>query len=74
MRHHAKPLGLLCSIVLALAVFAAPVQAHASWWVANNAGWWLQDDASSYPAKQWRNVNGNWYWFDGNGYMAIGWR
>lgn len=51
-----------------LAVF--PVTAHAEW-KADNTGWWYSE-GKSY-ATSWRNINGQWYYFDSNGYMKTGW-
>lgn len=37
-------------------------------WKQDNAGWWYKE-GTSY-AKGWRMINGNWYYFNNNGYMA----
>ena len=41
-------------------------------WKCNSKGWWY-DDTSGWTAKnQWQKINGNWYFFDANGYMVTG--
>ena len=60
------------AVALAVMTLAQPVSAAN--WVHNNVGWWWQEDNGSYPANQWKAINGKWYWFDSNGYMATGWR
>lgn len=39
---------------------------------ADNRWWWRNADGS-YPTSQWKEVNGQWYYFDAEGYMATGW-
>ncbi|MCI5770733.1 MAG: hypothetical protein MR035_09355 [Dorea longicatena] len=60
------------AVTLAVMTLAQPVSAAN--WVHNNTGWWWREDNGSYPANQWKAINGTWYWFDSNGYMATGWR
>lgn len=60
------------AVTLAVMTLAQPVSAAN--WVHNNTGWWWREDNGSYPANQWKAINGKWYWFDSNGYMATGWR
>ena len=40
---------------------------------ADNVRWWYQNADGSYPASQWKEINGKWYYFDAEGYMATGW-
>ena len=40
---------------------------------ADNVRWWYQNADGSYPASQWKDINGKWYYFDAEGYMATGW-
>ena len=60
------------AVAVAVTTLAQPV--FAANWVHNNTGWWWREDNGSYPANQWKAINGKWYWFDSNGYMATGWR
>ena len=32
-----------------------------------------QNADGSYPASQWKEIDGRWYYFDAQGYMATGW-
>ena len=58
--------SLVVSSVLAL----NPIGASASW-KQNNIGWWYIEGSSW--ATGWRYINGEWYYFDNNGYMKTGW-
>lgn len=40
---------------------------------ADGIRWWWQNADGSYPASQWKDVSGKWYYFDAEGYMATGW-
>lgn len=37
-------------------------------WKHNSVGWWYEDNGW-YPKNQWLEINGNWYYFNANGYM-----
>ncbi|KXB58192.1 hypothetical protein HMPREF1871_00580, partial [Gemelliphila asaccharolytica] len=32
-------------------------------WIKNSVGWWYQNSDGSYPANEWGQINGEWYWF-----------
>lgn len=40
-------------------------------WRKNSIGWWYTQGNSW--ATGWKLINGNWYYFDSNGYMQTGW-
>ena len=40
---------------------------------ADHVRWWWQNTDGTYPASQWKEINGQWYYFDADGYMATGW-
>lgn len=40
------------------------------YWKSNASGWWVEDTAGWYPISQWQKINGEWYYFDSEGYMA----
>lgn len=45
-----------------------------SWQMAaDGVRWWWRNADGSYPVSDWKSVNGQWYYFDGEGYMATGW-
>ncbi len=44
--------------------------AFAGTWQRDGRGWWWQEDDGAYPVSAWRQIEGLWYYFDGNGYMA----
>jgi foldase protein PrsA len=43
-----------------------PIAASAEW-KQNNTGWWYTDESS--VATGWKMIEGNWYYFNSNGYM-----
>ena len=44
-------------------------------WLNNHIGWWytINEDDSQYINNTWYNINGEWYYFDKQGYMVTGW-
>lgn len=40
-------------------------------WKQDNTAWWYSEGNSC--AIGWRMVDGQWYYFDNNGYMKVGW-
>ena len=47
-------------------------------WINDANGWWYKEPNGAYPKSTWKQIdyNGikNWYYFDEQGYMAIGWK
>ncbi len=39
-------------------------------WKKNSTGWWVEDSAGWYPQNQWQKIDGVWYFFKPDGYMA----
>ena len=39
-------------------------------WKSNVTGWWIEDTSGWYPASQWQKIDGVWYYFKPDGYMA----
>ena len=39
-------------------------------WTSNATGWWFEDSSGWYPVSQWVKINGTWYYFKADGYMA----
>ena len=39
-------------------------------WKSNSKGWWFTDTSGWYPVNKWQKINGKWYYFEGDGYMA----
>jgi len=38
-------------------------------WKCNSVGWWYEDNGW-YPTSQWLKIDGYWYYFKADGYMA----
>ena len=41
-------------------------------WKSDGSGWWVQDTDNWYPADAWQKIDGVWYYFKPDGYMATG--
>ena len=39
-------------------------------WKSNATGWWIEDSAGWYPTNTWQKIDGTWYFFKPDGYMA----
>ena len=39
-------------------------------WKSDGKGWWVEDTSGWYPANSWQKIDGNWYYFGGDGYMV----
>ena len=39
-------------------------------WKSNSKGWWIEDSAGWYPTSTWQKIDGTWYYFKSDGYMA----
>ncbi len=63
--------GAFLAVSLAAGVLACPVSA-AGWHHSGN-GWQYHDEHSGYAHNCWRQIDGSWYRFDGQGNMQTGW-
>lgn len=62
---------ITASFVTSITLLAVvPVAAQAEW-RQDSSGWWYSK-GSSY-ATTWTKIDGQWYYFDSNGYMKTGW-
>ena len=39
-------------------------------WACNSEGWYYEDKSGWYPQNQWQKINGKWFFFKSDGYMA----
>ena len=39
-------------------------------WKKDKTGWWIVDNTGWYPKNSWQKIDGVWYYFKPNGYMA----
>lgn len=61
---------ILAGVLAMTLAAAAPCTAYAGYWQYDGTGWWYERDDGSNPAGQWEQIDGIWYYFYGNGYMA----
>ena len=40
-------------------------------WKKDSRGWWFSTGGKNYLKNCWKKINGNWYYFKSNGYIAI---
>ena len=63
-------------VMAASMVLGSAFTSMAASWQQNATGWWWQNDDGTWPANEWRWLDGNndgvaeCYYFDSNGYMA----
>ncbi|MDR3593567.1 hypothetical protein [Clostridium sp.] len=60
---------VIMSVFMLITIFS-PIGVSAEW-RENNQGWWYAKD-NSYSIG-WDMIDGNWYYFNYNGYMKTGW-
>ena len=72
-----KGMKRVAALVLAASmVLGSAFTSMAASWQQNATGWWWQNDDGTWPANEWRWLDGNndgvaeCYYFDSNGYMA----
>ena len=44
--------------------------ALAGQWKQDHKGWWYQYNKGWYPESKWQKIDGTWYYFHADGYMA----
>ncbi|EKQ51502.1 MULTISPECIES: right-handed parallel beta-helix repeat-containing protein [unclassified Clostridium] len=59
--------GITYSLITTSLLMINPIGANASW-KQNNIGWWYTNDNSWVTG--WNKINGKWYYFYSDGYMA----
>jgi hypothetical protein len=58
------------SLIVASILMLNPIGANAEWKHDSNGEWYTEGNSW---ATGWREINGDWYYFDSNGYMKTGW-
>lgn len=43
-------------------------------WMNTGGRWWYRNVDGSYPARTWKLIEEEWYYFDAAGYMVTGWQ
>ena len=49
--------------------YIVPPEEDESGWKHDDTGWWWSRKDGSYPTSKFEAINGNWFYFDDNGYM-----
>ena len=49
--------------------YIVPPEEDESGWKHDDTGWWLRRKDGSYPTAKFEAVDGNWFYFNDNGYM-----
>lgn len=52
---------------------AEPKQQNSGEWKLEGERWWFRNGDGSYTRENWQEINGERYYFDGEGYMRTGW-
>lgn len=42
--------------------------------MSSGGRWWYRNADGSYPKSTWKLINGSWYYFESDGWMATGWK
>ncbi|MEW9992065.1 hypothetical protein [Clostridium butyricum] len=58
---------ILCLLLTVLMITSTAIPASAAW-IQDNNGWWYTEGSSC--ATGWKLIDGNWYYFYSDGYMA----
>ncbi|MFR1831636.1 MAG: cellulase family glycosylhydrolase [Lachnospiraceae bacterium] len=61
---------LLLGILVAGMQLSVAFSAYAGQWEQDEYGWRYETDDGMYAQEGWRQINGKWYYFKSNGYMA----
>lgn len=62
---------LVTSLIIAVAIVSInPIGVSAAWKNDSN-GWWYSEGSNF--STGWKEIDGQWYYFDSNGYMKTGW-
>lgn len=56
-------------LMAAALVAAMTTTAWAAEWQEDESGWWYMEDDGTYPADEWRLIDGKYYCFGADGYM-----
>ena len=60
----------------ALAKFASDAASYektSGQWIETENGCWYQNPDGTWPASGWQQIDGNWYFFNAQGYRQTGW-
>ncbi len=72
MKHGKKMAALLAAVVLTLSFVTV---SYAGTWIYDgpeNWKWWYREDDGSWPANEWKWIDGYWYHFGEGGYLNVG--
>ena len=60
---------LVLAAAAAVLTVGITMTAFAAGWQQDGNGWWYEREDGSYPANAWEEIGGQWYYFNGYGYM-----
>lgn len=66
-----KKVGTISLIMFLCLATAFP--SFAAGWQNDSIGWRYEKEDGSYASFRWEQIDGNWYYFNGEGYMFTGW-
>ncbi len=67
--------ALLTGVVMGGAFILSGINAEAATgWNQDYGGWWYEDASGYYPSNEWREIDGEYYYFNGSGYAVTGWQ
>lgn len=61
--------ALTTMVMTSIAFGADSFTTYAGQWQQEGNTWWYQNDDNSYPVNGWEQIDGNWYYFGGDGYL-----
>lgn len=66
-------LCLALAVILVFGSFKNIAAERLKTWVETSDGWMLKQKNGEFVKDNWGDIYGNWYYFDSNGIMQLGW-
>ncbi len=68
---------LASALTLCLTIMSAGTVLAGDWVYGgpdDTSKWWYRETDGTWPAEEWKEIDGTWYYFNADGYMATGWK